>query len=409
MPYFRKLILRCMTIPLVMLIMFGSAGQAGGQEGIEVENPGVAVAFGREITFSARLITPFPIRQASLLFRGVNEQATRVESLTVEADGSVRFTYDVSQNIFPPFSWVVFWFQATLENGSIATSAPIQFQYKDDRFPWRQISRENITVNWHAGDDAFGAAALDAATAGLRGMSGFIPVASNEPIQIYIYSNTSDLRDTLLAGSANWVGGHAHPELGVVLVAILPGASQFFEMETAIPHELAHVMLYRALGDQYEKQPAWLVEGIASMVELYPNPEYARALELAGANNSLIPMRDLCASFPIDSGSAFLAYAQSQSFVTYIRNSFGTSGLARLTGAYGEGFDCELGATQALGIPLSQLDLRWRETALGQNVTGVAFRNLLPFLLLLMVVLVVPLWGAIDMLRQRRKGDNQSR
>ena len=89
--------------------------------------------------------------------------------------------------------------------------------------------------------------------------------------------------------------------------------------------------------------------------------------------------------------------------MTYIRDSFGTSGFSRLTGAYSEGFNCELGATQALGVPLSQLDTRWRETILGQNGSGVAVRNLLPFLLLLLLVLIVPLWGAIDIMRQRRK------
>jgi hypothetical protein len=379
-----------------------------GQAGIEVEQPTVAVTFGQTITFSAKLKTPLPIQQASLLFRGVNEETTRVETLQVAADGSVSFTYDASLNVFPPFSWIVFWFQATLQDGGTYTSSPIQFQYKDDRFPWRQVTHAGIiTVHWYAGDDAFGAAASDTAAAGLLAMSEFIPITLSEPTEIYIYSNVADLQATLLLGGAEWAGGHAHPELGVALVAVTPGASQFIEMETAIPHELAHIMLYRWLGDHYADQPAWLIEGISSMMELYPNPEYARALEIASQTNSLIPFADLCASFPADSGSAFLAYAQAQSFVAYIRDSFGTSGLTRLTSAYSDGFTCELGATQALGVPLSQLGLRWRETVLGQNVAGVAFRNLLPFLLLLLMVLIVPLWGAIDMLRQRRKHASQ--
>jgi hypothetical protein len=37
------------------------------------------------------------------------------------------------------------------------------------------------------------------------------------------------------------------------------------------------------------------------------------------------------------------------------------------------------------------------------NRGGVAFRNLLPFLFLIFIVLVVPIWGAIDLVRQRRK------
>jgi hypothetical protein len=161
-------------------------------------------------------------------------------------------------------------------------------------------------------------------------------------------------------------------------------------------------MLYRSLGKSYASQPAWLLEGIASMVE-YPNPDYRYALDVASKKDALIPFENLCASFPTDVSNASLAYAQSQSFVTYIRETYGTSGLTRLTKSYSEGFNCELGATNALGTPLSQLDARWRESVLGQNITGVAIRNLLPFVLLMALVLVVPVWGAIDIIRQRRK------
>jgi hypothetical protein len=400
---------RFITAIFIVAILSSRPSQVQGQGGIAVENAVVAVSFGKNITFTAKLKAPIPIQQASLLFREVNEEVTRVETLQVAQDGSVSFTYDASQNAFSPFSWIVFWFQATLSDGITYTSEPIKFQYYDDRFPWRQITQANVTINWYAGDDAFSASALDSAGLGILNMRDFIPISLTEPIQIYIYSNVNDLQDTLLLGGDEWVGGHAHPELGVVLVAIPPGVSQFVEMETKIPHELAHVMLFRALGENYTKQPAWLIEGIASMVEIYANPEYERALQIASQNDTLIPFEDLCASFPADAGSAFLAYAQAQSFVTYIRDSFGTSGLARLTDSYTEGFNCELGATQALGVPLSQLDTRWRETVLGQNVGGVALRNLTPFLLLMLLVLVVPIWSAIDMLRRRRKDANQSK
>lgn len=403
----RNMMMKMLAVTLLVAVLFQKTEPVHSQGGIVVESPGVAVDFGKSITFSAKVTAPIPIQQVSLLFRQVNEDVTRVETLQQTADGSVSFVYDASQNVFPPFSWIVFWFQATLSDGNTYTSDAIQFQYKDDRFPWRQISQANVTINWYAGDDAFGAAALDAAGSGLLGMQEIVPISLTDPIEVYIYSNVDDLQATLLLGGQSWAGGHAHADLGVVLVSIPPGASQFTEMESKIPHELAHVMLFRALGENYTKQPAWLIEGISSMVELYANPDYARALEIASENDTLIPFTDLCASFPADSGSAFLAYAQSQSFVTYIRDSFGTTGLSRLTDRYSEGFSCELGVTQALGLPLSQLDQRWRETVLGQNVSGVALRNLLPFLLLLLLVIVVPMWGAVDMMRKRRKHVSQ--
>ncbi|MBE0682377.1 MAG: hypothetical protein IH589_10720 [Anaerolineales bacterium] len=404
----RKFVLKLMAILLIAAVLPFNVKQAKGQGGIVVEQPQVAVNFGQSITFQAKVTSPIPIQQISLLFREINEETTRVETLTVGADGFVSFTYDASLNLIPPFSWIVFWFQATLNDNQTYTSDPIRFQYKDDRFPWRDTSRANVNIHWYAGDDAFGAAALDAAGSGMLAINELVPISLNDPIDIYIYSNTTDLQNTLMLGGVDWAGGHANPEIGVVLVAIAPGASQGIEMQTKIPHELAHVMLYRSLGDTYANQPIWLLEGIASMVELYPNPDYARALEIASGDDSLIAFENLCASFPADAGNAFLAYAQSQSFVSYIRDSFGSSGLTRLTNSYSEGFGCELGATNALGTPLSQLDARWRENVLGQNTAGVALRNLLPFLLLLALVLMVPLWGTIDMLRQRRKNGNNS-
>jgi hypothetical protein len=405
----RKLVLRIITILLMVVSISLNTQQVHGQEGIVVEDAKVAINFGQTITFTAKIKSSIPIKQASLLFRGVNEEATRVETVQVAEDGSVGFTYDASLNIFPPFSWIVFWFQATLTNDQTYTSVPITFPYNDDRFPWRGLSRANVSVHWYAGDDGFGSSALDAAGAGMLAMNELVPISLSDPIDIYIYSNATDLQNTLLLGGEEWIGGEANPKIGVVLVAIAPGVNQSIEMETKIPHELTHVMLYRSLRDKYALQPAWLLEGMASMVELYPNPDYANTLKIASQNNSLLSFENLCASFPADAGSAYLAYAQSQSFVTYIRDTYGTAGLTRLTQAYGDGFTCELGATNALGTPLSQLDTRWRESVLGQNLAGVAARNLSPFILLMVLVLLVPMWGAIDVWMLRKKRGSKSR
>jgi len=407
MSYPRKLVFSAALILLMAAPLPLDRSQAQG--GITVEDAAVAVHFGQSITFSAKIRASSPIRQASLLFRGVHETVTRVETVQPAEDGSVSFTYDVSQNVFPPFSSIVFWFQATLADNQTYTSAPITFRYNDNRFPWREISRGSVTVHWYAGDDAFGAAALDAAAAGMFAMSEFINIPPGEPIHIYIYSNVTDLQDTLTLGGQEWIGGHASPEIGVALAAAPPGPSQAMELQTKIPHELAHIMLYRALGNKYNSQPVWLLEGIASMMEQYPNPDYARALQIASGNDSLLRFESLCDNFPADAGGAYLAYAQSQSFVSYIRKTYGTSGLGRLLNAYGDGLSCELGATSALGTPLGQLEERWREETLGQNAFGVAMRNLLPFIMLLMLALAVPIWGAVDMFLQRRKRANQSK
>jgi len=48
---------------------------------------------------------------------------------------------------------------------------------------------------------------------------------------------------------------------------------------------------------------------------------------------------------------------------------------------------------RAFGNPLSQMDQQWRQEALGENVGGLAFQNLLPYLVVLVVILTFPAWG----------------
>jgi hypothetical protein len=389
-----------------MIISF-SARPVQSQGGIEAANAQVQYTFGEQILFQAQLIAPLPIKQASILFRETNEEITRVEPLEVGADGVTIFVYDASQNAIAPFGMIVFWYQATLADDQTYTSAPAYFRYDDNRFPWRETSSQFATVHWYDGDDGFGQAALDRAGMGLRAVSEIVPVASDGKIDIYVYSNAGDLQGALTLGGETWVAGHANPKIGVAMVSISPGASQTIEMETQIPHEIAHIMLYRDLGEGYDRLPVWLNEGIAAAAELYPSPEYAQALTIASENGSLLPIAGLCDSFPSDSARAFLAYAEAQSFVRYLYGAHGSSNVRALVNEYASGSGCELGASRALGMSLGQLESNWRETTLGENALGVALRNLSPFILLMALALLVPLWGTMDMLFGRRRRERR--
>jgi hypothetical protein len=400
-----KSVLTCLLLAALLL---GVGDAARAQEGLAVHDVNVIYNFGEQITFEARLDDISTVRQASVLFRGANEQATRIEPLVIEADGRMHFTYDASLNVLPPFSNVVFWFQAAFTDGRTLTSPNFNFRYDDNRFAWQELSEGGLVVHWYEGDQAFGQAALDTARAGLSAVAQLVPLDLEAPVEVYLYSHPDDLQGALVLGGQDWVSGHADPALGVVMTAVTPGDMQSIEMQTGIPHELAHVMLYRELGEHYHLLPAWLREGLASLAELYPKADYANALQLASQDDALIPMGELCDSFPPDSGRAFLAYAQSQSFTAYLRDTYGSSGLSALVGAYGDGFDCELGASRGLGASLSDLDARWRESVLGQNLAGAALRNLLPYLMVLGLVLLIPLVGAVRMVAERRKYDRGS-
>jgi hypothetical protein len=136
---------------------------------------------------------------------------------------------------------------------------------------------------------------------------------------------------------------------------------------------------------------------------MYPNPDYDRVLADAAASNDLIPIADLCASFPADTGQAFLAYAESRSFTNYLHETFGSSGLLRLASLYADGIDCKSGIEQAFGTSLSLLEARWHSAAFGKNSILPALQNMIPYLVLLFLVLIVPFIGILT--TGRKKGN----
>lgn len=259
-----------------------------------------------------------------------------------------------------------------------------------------------LKIHWYQGNANFGQAALEAAQAGLESTGRFVPSTLEQPIEIFIYANSDDLQSELMPGSEDWIAGHADPALGVLMVVIEPGPEQGIMLEQRIPHELMHVMLYRRIGTGYNNLPLWLREGMATLAEVYPNADYNRVLNDAVESNTLIPLKDLCASFPADAGQAFLAYAESRSFTSYLHETYGSTGLLDLAAVYADGVDCEHGTERAAGISLSHLESQWRASVLGENTLLPVLQNISPYLVLLCLVLVIPLTGILTTLRKRK-------
>jgi hypothetical protein len=395
---------RFVIVIVIATFFLGLPQQAGAQSGIEVTDVGVFDDFGQQLTFQARIQSPSPIVNVTLVFSDNFDELVRRFPVGIGEDGIVTYRYDVVQNVLRPFVTITFWFEVSLQNGQIIRTDNYHVQYMDDRFTWQQQVDGMLRVHWYEGDVVFGDALLDVARRSLNAVEALIPATIDSPVDVYVYASATDLQSALFLGGESWQAGHANPKLGVAMLAVSPGPGQSIEMETLIPHELAHVMLYRNVGEGYTSLPVWLNEGIASLSELYPNPDYDQALTTASRNNSLLPIADLCETFPPDASRAYLAYAESQSFVRFLRDSYGTPALFSLTSAYADGLNCEQGVVRALGTSLVSLDTRWRESVLGQNVTGVFLRNMMPYFGIFVFLLLIPLIGFL----QRRPDDDRA-
>ena len=393
---------------LLMILLLGShftpVSPTLAQPG--VTNASVDYEFGKEIIFQAILQSPQPIEKGYVLFSVSGENQTRSsETQAIPKDATsyqISSIYPVNNQPLRAFTRVDYRFQLRLQGGEEFTSPTFSFEYIDNRVDWQRFNQPPYHIAWYAQDDiAFGDNAAKTAQAGLNKIQSLLPIQTPEKIDIYIYPTASTLQEVLILSGQDWVAGHADPDLGVILVTIHNRPEQALVMEQIIPHEMMHILLYNTLGEGYNNLPTWLVEGLASIAELYPNPDYQILLNTAIERDTLINMESLCNAFPRDASSALLAYAQSASFTRYLHAQYGTSGLGRLLESYRDGLDCARGVEVASGSSLKQLERLWRENVLYEDRTGMAARNLLPWLALALVVLAAPIGLALSRLWQK--------
>ncbi|NIV35564.1 MAG: hypothetical protein GWN58_40770 [Anaerolineae bacterium] len=334
-------------------------------EGITVVESKASHSFAQQVTFTLQATSDAEITKVYLFFRATGEERTEAAAVTIESGPRIeaRHVHELRRAPLPPFATVTFWWRIEDSAGASVTTETQQFQYTDNRFPWEQLSANGLTVHWidGEGDPIFGQAALDIVQASVEEIHAELGGTVPESIHVYIYDTQPNLDGAMVLTGREWVSGQAHPELGVVLVAIPSEAGYTSRMERYIPHEITHLLVYQAVAPiSYRYVPEWLDEGLATAHERLPTPEYAMAIEEAHAQGQLLPLKDLCVPFSPDPHTAFLAYAQSSSVVQFIRERYGAQGIRALIGAYADGASCGGGVQGALHVSLNGLETAWR-------------------------------------------------
>jgi len=343
-------------------------------------------AFGQAMTFHLSGTGNEAIAEATLFFQAPEFDNTFVAAVPV-GDGrspDISHRVDLAQVRLAPFTTVTYWWVLETAGGQSITLPPQQIRYQDDQFVWQELAAGNVQVHWTGDDLALGQLALDVVAETLPRWQAIAPLPEDVAFDLYLYPSSADVRAALRLTGRDWVGAHAHPELGVLLVTAVNSRTAATDLRQSIPHEMTHYLLYQTVGPvAYEGLPVWLGEGLATMLEANPNPNYEAVLETAVSAQQILPFNDLCGRFPAAEDKAVLAYAQSESLTRYIQARYGNQALQTMLAAYADGLSCDAGVQRGTGLSLAELQKAWLAAQQPQTPMVYFFRQNSLWLLLL--------------------------
>jgi hypothetical protein len=383
--------MKALRFALVFIVSCALLGAplARAQSGITVaDNPPPEYVFGETLTFQLAAQSEARIKTVNLFYRSAPGAPTNLAKPRFIPGPVITATYSISLtlNPLPAYTTLEYWWEIEDTADNTLTTEHQTFLYADNRFDWRALTREPVTVHWYQGDTAFGQSAVDVASAALENINRDLDAPAPEVVNVYVYANQNDAQEAFQSAGRLWVGAHADPALGVVIVAVSPDALDAdINLGIYIPHELTHVLIYRAAGDNYRLVPAWLNEGLAVVHQAQPNPNYPALLKDAALAGQLYKLESLCSAFPTDPAEAELAYAESESVMRYFREQYGNSKIQELLRAYADGLGCEAGVQKTLGISLATLESNWLGS-LSPNLT-IKLRPFAPWLALALLIL----------------------
>lgn len=321
-------------------------------------------AFPKQITFTLDASSESEIVDVKLFYRPVAAQVTRMVQPQFTRGRAVTIAYDADMTVqyLPPGIDLQFYWTLTDATGAQLDSPTQSFRYQDERFTWRTVQSGQVTVLFYAGNDAFGQEVLDMALSTRDLLNRSFGVSGDRPIHIVVYGNNRDFSSSLPPNSAEWIGGQARPDLGLIVTGIQPGSGATDEIGRIIPHEMSHQLLFQATENPYGGPPQWLDEGLAVYNQKQPDSRFSSMLQQAVDRGALIPVRALNSNFPFDPNQALLSYAESVSIVKFIIKTYGDAKLGQLLTSFRDELSYDEALVRTLGVDSDGLDAAWKQS-----------------------------------------------
>jgi len=309
-----------LLVTIACLLAFAVPVTADG--GMKIVSNDWDSQFGDHLTFRLVAQSDAPIVEASLRYRRDDSRLTTRVDVPIETGKEVQaeYTRHLERGEIPPGTPMVYFWTLRDANGQEYRTEPMTFTYQDDRFDWKSLREDGITLYWYE-DESNARSLLTAGTKALRRLQDDMGVTMEKPIKIYVYETSKHMQQAVASRSEGYDARVV--TLGMVVsedTMLLLGSHR--DARLTIAHELSHLVVGQATRNPYADIPRWLDEGLAMYAEGELPASNRSSLEQAIREGKLISVRSL-SGYTGDPTQVDLFYGEVYSLVAYLIGDYG--------------------------------------------------------------------------------------
>lgn len=287
-----------------------------------------------EIRFEVDLAGGAPERLELLIRTPANESSFVVP---VAAEGSsATYVWDTSSDYVTPNTLITYQWRAT-DGEDVTVSEEGTVRYEDDRegLDWQRAQLGEATVHWYGGAEAQALRFGELTSVGVERAEEFLGTQLAGPVDVFVYETRDDFFGALGPGTREWTGAAAYSELRTIFMWLGGGSASY--LETAMVHEVTHVVFFDATDNPYHEPARWLNEGVATWLENREAVDERSIVEIEASGAGLFAFDAITEQFPIGERGGRLSYAQGTTMIDLIVDRYGIEAIARIMAAYRDG------------------------------------------------------------------------
>jgi hypothetical protein len=295
------------------------------------------------------------ISSASIALSVPGDLGPQVLPISRIGSAALTYTLDTTDGGVAPFEPVTARFQAVLADGTEIAGPSFTVIYADDRFTWKSVSGDLVTIHWFQGSSTFANTLLSYGEKGIAKSAAFMGVTETKKVDFYIYPSQSAFQSGLNATET--IGGEAFTNFRTAFALV--GTTELDYGSTVVPHELTHQVFADLTDNPYHSPPRWLNEGLATYLsEGYGS--YDRGLVTKAVKaGTVVPLAALAGYFALDQTRIYLSYAEATAAVDYMVRTYGQAAVRKMLTTYATGASDDEAFKAGLGVDMAAFDAAW--------------------------------------------------